>query len=72
MNDSAGEMCRQSCPKPDPDISFVVGVKLLMKEILHFCIEGFSPKCEFRLGIMTFFSNVFFQWKTTFSAYERI
>lgn len=52
--------------------SFIVGVKLLMTEVLHFCIEEFNLKSEFRLGFMAFFTNVFFQWKATFSAYERI
>lgn len=42
-----------------------------MQEVLIFFIEEVSLKWEFRLGIMAFFSNVFFQWKTTFFAYEK-
>lgn len=68
---SAGEIC-DNLVLNQIQTSFAVGVKLLMTEVLHFCVEEFSPKCEFRLGFMAFFSNVFFQWKTTFSAYERI
>lgn len=47
------------------DLGVCCWVTLLMRKILHFSLEEFSPKYEFRIEIMVFFSRVFFQWKIT-------